>query len=192
MLEKQYLKRIIDGLGIDEEIYTYESQILSDISRIKNFGSNPYEAGVKYVSDEIFGRIYEEYASALKENHKLDFDDMVLECRNMLLNNHAELVRWRENYKYILIDEFQDINPMQYDVVRLLARPSNNLFIVGDDDQSIYGFRGSKPEIMLGFMDDYKDALKFRLNLQNKRQKRNLKNTELFRISFILLILTNT
>lgn len=156
--KKQYLKRIIDGFGIDEEIYTYESQILSDISRIKNFGSNPYEAGVKYVSDEIFGRIYEEYASALKENHKLDFDDMVLECRNMLLNNHAELVRWRENYKYILIDEFQDINPMQYEVVRLLARPSNNLFIVGDDDQSIYGFRGSKPEIMLGFKEDYKDA----------------------------------
>ena len=58
--KKQYLKRIIDGLGIDEEIYTYESQILSDISRIKNFGSNPYEAGVKYVSDEVFGRIYNE------------------------------------------------------------------------------------------------------------------------------------
>lgn len=159
--KKQYLKQIIDGMDVEnDEINTYESQILSDISRVKNFGSNPYGAGVKYISDEVFGRIYDGYAKLLRENHKLDFDDMVLECRNMLLNNNQELKARRENYKYILIDEFQDINPMQYDVIRLLARPENNLFVVGDDDQSIYGFRGSKPEIMLGFMDDYKEAKK--------------------------------
>ncbi len=173
--KKQYLKQILDGMGVDDDVYSYEAQILSDISRIKNYGSNPGEAGVRYISDDIFARIYDEYAEILKNHHKLDFDDMVLECRNMLLGNHRELVRWRENYKYILIDEFQDINPMQYDVVRLLARPSNNLFIVGDDDQSIYGFRGSKPGIMLGFMDDYKNAKKVCLSTNYRSHKEIVK-----------------
>ena len=70
------------------------------------------------------------------------------------------LALWQNKYKYILIDEFQDINRLQYEIIKMLAAPQNNLFIVGDDDQSIYRFRGSKPEIMLGFEKDYPDAKK--------------------------------
>lgn len=91
----------------------------------------------------------------MRLRHKIDFEDMVLMCLRLFETNPEILAFWRERFKYILIDEFQDINPMQYQVIRLLASPHNNLFIVGDDDQSIYGFRGSRPDIMLHFLDDY-------------------------------------
>lgn len=170
--KRQYMKMILDDIG-DDENYSYTERILSDISRVKNYGISPVDAGVKYVTSEVFSRIYNEYGEILKENHKLDFDDMVLECRNMLKNEPEELRRWRETYKYILIDEFQDINSMQYEVIRMLALPDNNLFIVGDDDQSIYGFRGSKPEIMLGFPEDYPGAKKVCLST-NYRSHKNI------------------
>lgn len=76
---------------------------------------------------------------------------MLLYCRELFLQRKDILLKWQQRYKYILIDEFQDINKVQYDVIRMLAEPERNIFIVGDDDQSIYGFRGSRPEIMLNF-----------------------------------------
>ena len=98
-------------------------------------------------------------------------------------------------FKYILIDEFQDISPMQYEVVKLLSKPEDNLFIVGDDDQSIYGFRGASPEIMLSFENDYpntekvllginyrsySDIVKYSSNLISKNQKRFKKKINAF------------
>ena len=76
---------------------------------------------------------------------------MLVLCHDLFIKRPDILEKWQERYKYILIDEFQDINKVQYDVIRMLALPQNNLFIVGDDDQSIYKFRGARPEIMLGF-----------------------------------------
>ena len=85
----------------------------------------------------------------------MDFDDMLVYTYELLRERADILEGWRKRYRYILIDEFQDINQIQYDIVRLLAAPANNLFAVGDDDQSIYRFRGARPEIMLRFQKDY-------------------------------------
>ena len=81
----------------------------------------------------------------------IDFDDMLLYTYELFEKRKDILASWQKKYQYILVDEFQDINQIQYDILRMLALPENNLFIVGDDDQSIYRFRGSKPEIMLNF-----------------------------------------
>lgn len=89
---------------------------------------------------------------------KLDFDDLMVQCKRLFLERPEVLRAWQQKFQYILIDEFQDISPVQYEIVRMLALPENNLFIVGDDDQSIYQFRGAKPEIMLNFPKDYPGA----------------------------------
>ena len=86
------------------------------------------------------------------------FDDMILYCYELFVQRKDILEAWQKKFQYILVDEFQDINQLQYDIVRMLAKPQNNLFIVGDDDQSIYHFRGARPEIMLNFTRDYPDA----------------------------------
>lgn len=81
------------------------------------------------------------------------------------------LSMWQRKFRYILIDEFQDINQVQYDVIRMLAAPENNLFIVGDDDQSIYRFRGARPDIMLGFKKDYPDTKEILLDVNYRSTK---------------------
>lgn len=107
---------------------------------------------------ETFRKIYQKYQQALERRRLIDFDDMLVYCYE-LLEQRPDIRRlWQQKYPYILIDEFQDINRIQYEVVRLMAAPYNNLFIVGDDDQSIYGFRGAKPDIMKQFIRDYAEA----------------------------------
>lgn len=98
------------------------------------------------------------YREACQSRRKLDFDDMILYCYELFVQRKDILEAWQKKFQYILVDEFQDINQLQYDIVRMLAKPQNNLFIVGDDDQSIYHFRGARPEIMLNFTRDYPDA----------------------------------
>ena len=98
--------------------------------------------------DEVFRQIYQGYVKTLKARRKLDFDDMLLYCYQLFTKRKDILSAWQKRFPYILVDEFQDINGLQYDIVRLLAEPGKNLFIVGDDDQSIYHFRGARPEII--------------------------------------------
>ncbi len=146
--------------------------LLADISRLKNNGEN-FEA----IKEDIFPKeevqaIYKEYNSFLSEFAKLDFDDMGLLCLRLLRENTALLKRWQETFRYILVDEFQDINPLQYDIVKLLAAPENNLFVVGDDDQSIYGFRGAEPKIMRQFMDDFPGARQLLLNVNYRSHEK--------------------
>ena len=86
----------------------------------------------------------------------LDFDDMMTMTYELLTQRADILAAWQRHYRYILVDEFQDINRLQYATIQMLAQPENNLFIVGDDDQSIYGFRGARPDIMLSFPKQYK------------------------------------
>ena len=104
-----------------------------------------------------FKEIFEKYKRALKEFEKIDFDDMILLCYELLCNDETLLDLCRKKFRFILIDEYQDINLMQYKVIELLIGKEKNLFIVGDDDQSIYGFRGSEPRFMLEFADSFKD-----------------------------------
>ena len=112
----------------------------------------------KSCSGDSFRRIYRGYEEQLQRAHKIDFDDMLVMCWDLFRKRPDILSAWQKKYEYILVDEFQDINRLQYQIVRMLAAPSDNLFIVGDDDQSIYRFRGAKPEIMLGFERDYPKA----------------------------------
>ena len=108
--------------------------------------------------DEVFRQIFQGYLSACRSRRKLDFDDMLLYCYELFDKRKDILGAWQRKFRYILVDEFQDINQLQYDIIRLLAKPEDNLFIVGDDDQSIYHFRGARPEIMLNFTKDYPKA----------------------------------
>lgn len=114
---------------------------------------------------EDFLFLLEEYQSWLKEFSKFDFDDLLTECLRLLQTDGECLSVWRAQFRYILVDEFQDISPMQYEIIRLLSAPENNLFIVGDDDQSIYGFRGASPDSMQRFLTDFPDAKQILLDV---------------------------
>lgn len=115
--------------------------------------------------DGVFRQIYQGYVKTCRAKRKLDFDDMLLYCYELFTKRPDILAAWQRKFRYILVDEFQDINQLQYDIVRLLAAPEDNLFIVGDDDQSIYHFRGAKPEIMMNFTRDYPSAKKVLLDV---------------------------
>ena len=159
--ERKYdiLKEIVyrQKLTIEDEKEFFQG-LVQEISMVKN-GRIPLE---HYYSancpDDTFRAIYQAYVKRCKASKLLDFDDILLYTYELLTNRNDILRGWQKRFSYILVDEFQDINQLQYDVVKLLAKPEDNLFIVGDDDQSIYAFRGAKPEIMLHFPEDYPDA----------------------------------
>lgn len=155
---------------IDDSSDTLQ-RILSEISAVKNNGITPQELKSVTVTQAEFEYIFQIYKQEMNHHKLIDFDDMVLLCRDLLVSRPETLKIWQERFQYILVDEFQDICPLQYEVVRLLAKPQDNLFIVGDDDQSIYGFRGSKPEIMLNFNKDYPEAKQVLLDVNYRSRK---------------------
>lgn len=128
--------------------------LLRSISQLKNGGNVSY--GI-FSKKELL-QYYQEYNQYLEEFQKMDFDDMGLHCLKVLQEQPEILAKWREVYQYILVDEFQDINDVQYQIVKAIAGENPNLFVVGDDDQSIYGFRGARPEIMKQFTTDFPQA----------------------------------
>ncbi len=132
-------------------------EILTEISRYKNRTDHSESPG-NFLSPELFFKINHDFREAQNILGKVDFDDMALKCEELFQKRPDILKQYQTRYRYLLIDEFQDIAPLQYRLVRRLSTPENNLFIVGDDDQSIYGFRGAKPGIMLHFPVDYPDA----------------------------------
>lgn len=134
--------------------------VLSEISRVKGEAVNIDEYESRCITPQSFRIIYMAYDDMLVRKHLIDFDDMIVQCRELLMQREDYRRAWQNKYKYILIDEFQDINKAQFDVVRILADEYRNLFVVGDDDQSIYGFRGSAPQIMLDFNKYYSDAVR--------------------------------
>ena len=134
--------------------------VLSEISRVKGEAVNIDEYESRCIPPQSFRIIYMAYDDMLVRKHLIDFDDMIVQCRELLMQREDYRRAWQNKYKYILIDEFQDINKAQFDVVRILADEYRNLFVVGDDDQSIYGFRGSAPQIMLDFNKYYSDAVR--------------------------------
>ena len=107
------------------------------------------------VEKNLFCEIAEAYAKEMRRQGLIDFDDMLTECLNLLKEDRSVLMKLRRRYAYVMVDEFQDINQTQYEIVKRISAPRNHLFIVGDDDQSIYGFRGSKPELMLAFPNEF-------------------------------------
>lgn len=135
----------------------YSGEMLAAVSYYKNTGDLK-KAAVKAPStlQEDFGRIYMRYERERALEKKLDYDDILLDCRELLAKNSAVLDYWRGRFQEILIDEFQDINPVQYEVIRLLSAAPYPIFAVGDDDQSVYGFRGAEPGCMRNFLEDYR------------------------------------
>ena len=111
-----------------------------------------------YFDREFFVSVFKEYQSRAKNAGKVDFDDMMQECYRLLLTKEEILKRWQDRFLFYLIDEFQDINPLQYEIMRLISGKSKNIFCVGDEDQSIYGFRGSSPKLMFRFLEDFPET----------------------------------
>ena len=159
--EKKYqiLQRLLSesGLHFEDEKETL-SEIASEISVVKNEQIPLEHYYSKSCPEEVFRGFYRKYEEMHRREGLLDFDDMMTMTYELLTQRADILAAWQRHYRYILVDEFQDINLLQYAILRLLADPERNLFIVGDDDQSIYRFRGAKPEIMLNFPKDYPDA----------------------------------
>lgn len=171
-----YIREIIGRYGISSnDISELSQNINNDIGNIKGNMLNAQEYEPSCCKKEDFIKIYNAYNLELKKDGKMDFDDILRECYLLLCENHTILEQWRELYKYILIDEFQDINRIQMNIIELLASPLNNIFVVGDDDQSIYGFRGARPEIMIEFKDYYPEAELIVLNV-NYRSTQSIIN----------------
>ena len=171
-----YIREIIGRYGISSnDISELSQNIINDIGNIKGNMLNAQEYEPSCCKKEDFIKVYNVYNLELKKDGKMDFDDILRECYLLLCENHTILEQWRELYKYILIDEFQDINRIQMNIIELLASPLNNIFVVGDDDQSIYGFRGARPEIMIEFKDYYPEAELIVLNV-NYRSTQSIIN----------------
>ncbi|MCL2864995.1 MAG: ATP-dependent helicase [Lachnospiraceae bacterium] len=147
--------------------------VLADISTVKNSGLdvNTYQA--KSGSNESFQRIFGMFEQCRKDIRKIDFDDMLVLCYELLSTRTQVLRKWQKRFRYILVDEFQDINKVQYEVLKLLAKPEDNVFVVGDDDQSIYGFRGASAKLVFQFKKDFPTAKEVVLNV-NYRSTKNI------------------
>ena len=132
-------------------------EVLRCIGKKKN-GSEEEVPDLSICTPEQFKAIERAYEETKEKRRKLDFDDILWKTKELFIERPDILKKWQERFRYLLVDEFQDINPMQYEVMRLLAEPERNLFVVGDDDQSIYRFRGADPQIMLNFPKDYPET----------------------------------
>ncbi|WP_058486430.1 ATP-dependent helicase [Defluviitalea phaphyphila] len=167
------LKEIVEKLEIE---YHDEQEFLSDLQNeigiIKNDLIDLAYYNSMTLPSEKFRKVVSYYDNYKLNNQKIDFDDMLYNCYKLLCNNKHVLNFWRNKYKYILIDEFQDINKVQYETIKLLSFPKNNLFIVGDDDQSIYKFRGARPEFLLHFPKDFNNTRKIILDVNYRSTKK--------------------
>ena len=146
------LKRIVLSI-IPDNTFTsdYYIYLLNEISRQKtSLSSKPCMP--------LLDKVMPQYRAAMLKAGLIDFDDMLVLCLKLMKDEPSMLRHLRKTYRFLMVDEFQDIDGLQFEIVRLLAVPDNNIFVVGDDDQSIYGFRGSDPGIMLKFCDYYPDA----------------------------------
>lgn len=155
----QCIKEIVTKCKLDYEDETeFITAISGEISMVKNAGISIANYYSKNCAQTVFRRIFHEYQEYLYRHGWIDFDDMLVYTYELFKERKDILAAWQRKYQYILIDEFQDINKIQYDIMKMLAGEKKNLFAVGDDDQSIYRFRGAKPEIMLHFREDFKGA----------------------------------
>ena len=154
--QMQFVRELAQAGGLEpEDENEFAASILSEISSVKGERIALEHYYSKNCPDAVFRQLYAGYEEKMRRAGLIDFDDMMVLCLELFMERKDILSAWQRRYRYILIDEFQDINRLQYEIVRMLAKPEDNLFIVGDDDQSIYRFRGAKPEIMLGFERDY-------------------------------------
>ena len=171
------IKNIVRTLGVgnklDDELI---KDIILDIGLFKSNILNIDDFSPNSMSKDDFNRVVLSYENYKNDCHKIDFDDMLTKCYELLISQPTVLQAIRNMYQYILIDEFQDINSVQFEIIKLLSSPKENLFVVGDDDQSIYSFRGAKPNFILEFDKIYKNTIRIILNL-NYRSQENIIST---------------
>ncbi len=174
------IKKSYQECGFDDEKLLKDAKY--HIGNAKMLGFSPERYAEEYAGESQIDqvcRIYARYQRHLKENNSLDFDDLLNETRNLLQKSKEAREYLGGKFRYILVDEFQDTNAVQYDIVRMLASVHGNLFAVGDDDQSIYGWRGAKIENILHFEKDFKGAKVFKLerNYRSTKHILQLANT---------------
>ncbi len=165
---------LLDGDSDSDEKYS-PTEILSRISNAKNelVGVQDYRRTKKGTLDDIAQRVYAHYQRRLSANHALDFDDLLMRAVELLDTKPSVLRRLQERFDYVLVDEYQDINHAQYRLVQFLGGKHNNICVVGDDDQSIYGWRGANVGIILAFEQDYPQARVVKLE-QNYRSTQKI------------------
>lgn len=155
----QCIRAIIAKHRVDyEDEAEFIQMMLGEIGMVKNTGISIANYYSNNCAEEVFRRIYSEYHEYLYRHRLIDFEDMLVYTYELFRERPDILAAWQRKFSYLLIDEFQDINRIQFDVMKMLAGERGNLFVVGDDDQSIYRFRGAKPEIMLHFKEDFPEA----------------------------------
>ena len=156
---KSLIKRILKENSFDPADYDIK-HIISKISSAKNDGISPLEFSKLFLNehDKVIGLVYEKYLKLLKENNSVDFDDLLLKPVEIFKKRKDILEKDQERFRYILVDEYQDTNSIQYELCKMLARKYNNIFVVGDANQSIYSWRNADYRNILNFEKDYKNA----------------------------------
>ena len=161
---KNIIKKCLKELDYDDEKMLKNCKY--HIGNAKMLGLEPDQYARRYADEnkiDDYVRVYRQYEEHLKENNALDFDDLLLYARRLLLRDEEVRTYLSDRFKYVLVDEFQDTNAVQYDIIKLLTKVHGNLFCVGDDDQSIYGWRGAEIENILQFDKDYPSAKVYKL-----------------------------
>ena len=176
---KSVMKEICKRLNIDTKIYK-ERSLLAAISSAKDELVSPTQFALQAAASSDFAKkkqaqVYQEYQAALQKNNALDFDDLIVKTVELLQTDPEVLAYYQERFRYIMVDEYQDTNTAQFELIRLLAGKYKNLCVVGDDDQSIYKFRGANIYNILNFEKHFPDAVTIKLE-QNYRSTQNILN----------------
>lgn len=173
--QKTVIKQVCKRLNIDTKMYK-ERTLLSEISSAKDELVDVREFEVKSVGDyrkSVTAKVYREYQDTLKKSNALDFDDIIVKTVELFKSCPEVLYNYQERFRYIMVDEYQDTNTAQFELIRLLADGYRNLCVVGDDDQSIYKFRGANIRNILDYEKIYPDAKVIKLE-QNYRSTQNI------------------
>ena len=158
----QTVREALRALDLSEKLHP-PRRLLSRISARKNSGRDPEDAEAGSFAESTFARVAERYRQSLEAAGALDFDDLLLRSVSLLKGDAAVRERWQHRFRYLLVDEYQDTNQAQYELVRLLAGPLGNVTVVGDEDQSIYSWRGAQISNILDFEHDFPGARVLRL-----------------------------
>ncbi|SDB17682.1 DNA helicase PcrA [Eubacterium oxidoreducens] len=175
--QKHLIKTICKKLNIDTKRFK-EKTFMAEISGAKDKLINPTEYAREANGDYVkstYAQVYREYQSALKKNNAMDFDDLIVQTVELLQKDETVCRQYQERFEYVMVDEYQDTNTAQFELIRLLAGKYENLCVVGDDDQSIYKFRGANIQNILNFEQYYPKAHVIRLE-QNYRSTQNILN----------------
>ena len=169
------VKRVIVSLGLEVDQYAKSAKNLISARKTKNLSIEEFEkdnARMKNIADIV--RIMKGYEEELKRSNAFDFDDLLIKTHELLSEDRETLEKFSNRFRYIHIDEFQDTNAVQYDIVKMLSYAHGNIFAVGDDDQSIYGWRGADINNILGFERDFKNAKVYKLERNYRSTKKIL------------------